>query len=145
MSDLPNRLEPMPGIVSAGQPDAAALEELADEGFAAIVDIRGPEEPRGFNEKACVEALRMRYIALPVADAADLSFDNARVLDKVLVEAGGRPVLIHCASGNRVGALLALLEGLRGKAAEDAITIGIAGGMTSPALQAIIEERLASR
>jgi uncharacterized protein (TIGR01244 family) len=145
MSELPNRLEPMPGVVSAGQPDAAALEELADAGFAAVVDIRGADEPRGFDEKACVEALRMRYVALPVTGPADLSFETATALDEVLTEARGRPVLVHCGSGNRVGALLALLEGVRGRPAEDALALGVAGGMTSPALHAIVAERLANR
>jgi uncharacterized protein (TIGR01244 family) len=145
MSELPNRLEPLPGIVSAGQPNEAALVKIAEQGFAAVVDIRGPDEPRGFDERACVEALSMRYVALPIADADDLSFDTARSLEEVLTEAGSRAVLVHCGSGQRVGALLALLEGLRGTPPADAVAIGIAGGMTSPALHAIVAERLTSR
>jgi hypothetical protein len=42
-----------------------------------------------------------------------------------------------------VGALLALVEGLRGKPVPEALAIGVAGGMTSPALRAIVEHKLA--
>ena len=40
---------------------------------------------------------------------ADLTLHNAQALAAALAEAGpGHPVLLHCASGNRAGALLAL-------------------------------------
>jgi len=50
-------------------------------------------------------------------------------LDELIAAANG-PVLIHCGSGNRVGALLALRESLAGADDEAAIEYGKEGGLT---------------
>ena len=36
-----NRADPLPGITTSGQPDEAALQGLADAGYAAVIDLRG--------------------------------------------------------------------------------------------------------
>ena len=46
-----NRAEPLPGIVTSGQPDQSALQKLADDGFTTVIDLRTPEEDRGIDEK----------------------------------------------------------------------------------------------
>ena len=62
--------------------------------------------------------------------AGDLSLENARAL-KQLLDNAGHPVLVHCASGNRVGALLALAAADSGEMAADAaIEFGRAAGLT---------------
>jgi rhodanese-related sulfurtransferase len=49
----------------------------------------------------------------------------------MLAEAKDGKVLLHCASGNRVGAMLALrARWLQGKSADEAMAIGKASGMT---------------
>ncbi|MER2176978.1 MAG: hypothetical protein ABS955_04680, partial [Stenotrophomonas maltophilia] len=55
---------------------------------------------------------------------------NAKALRTVLAQSQG-PVLLHCASGNRAGALLALLQAREGASVDDALTFGRAAGMTS--------------
>jgi protein tyrosine phosphatase (PTP) superfamily phosphohydrolase (DUF442 family) len=75
----------------------------------------------------------MSYIQIPIAGAADLTRANVERLDTTLRDArpAGR-VLLHCASGNRAGALLALRENwLHGAAPEDALALGLAAGLTS--------------
>lgn len=143
LSPLPNRTEPLPGITSSAQPDAAALEAIADEGYVAVIDLRGPDEDRGLDEQSAVESLGMRYVSLPVANASALTYENANALDEILSGIDG-PVLLHCSTGNRAGALLALRERLNGASAEDALAVGKAGGLTRPELEATVEERLRS-
>ena len=51
------------------------------------------------------------------------------------------PVIIHCASGNRVGALLALRANLiQGKSASEALAFGKAAGLTT--LEDAVKQRL---
>lgn len=140
-AQLMNRAEPLPGITSAGQPDEAALEAVAEEGYVAVIDLRSEAEDRGMNEKEVVEALGMQYISLPVAGADGVTFENAEALDAILAGIDG-PVLLHCASSNRVGGILALRERMNGASAEDSMELGLAAGMRSPALQEAVESKL---
>jgi uncharacterized protein (TIGR01244 family) len=133
-------VSPVDGITSAGQPDKAALEVFADSGYATVIDMRGREEDRGFDEAAFVEELGLHYVAFPIENEEDISFARARQLDELLRELPG-PVLVHCASGNRVGALLALRASLGGAADEDALKLGRDGGLTR--LEPVVRERLA--
>lgn len=138
-----NRTEPLRGITSAGQPDAAAFEALAAEGYTAVIDLRGATEDAGLDEAEVVESLGMRYVNLPIMGPEDINFENAKALDEILAGIDA-PVLVHCSSGNRVGGLLALREGLRGASVADAIAVGLAGGM-SARLQSRVEQLLEQR
>lgn len=133
---------PESGAVSTAQPNAAALRVAADAGFVAVVDLRGSSEDRGIDEKAEVEALGMTYLSLPIVGGAAISFDNASELDRLLAGIDG-PVLLHCGTGNRVGALFALREKLHGASDEAALAKGRAAGLTSPELETVVVERLA--
>lgn len=130
------------GVSAAGQPSAEALEVIRDNGYVAVIDLRGPDEDRGFDEASRVEELGMRYVPFPIESRAAISFDNARRLDELLQEQDG-PVLLHCGSSNRVGALLALRASLDGASDEEALTIGREAGMTS--LEAVVTERLSEK
>lgn len=124
------RVSPVDGITSAGQPDAAALEVFADSGYEVVIDMRGPGEDRGIDDfPGAVEARGMKYVAFPIASADEINFEKAAELDQLLESADG-PVLLHCASGNRVGAILALRQSLNGADDESAIAYGRDAGMT---------------
>lgn len=134
-----NTVTPVDGITSAGQPDQAALAVFSANGYVAIIDMRGEREDRGMDEKAAVESLGMDYVLLPIASEDDISFENAQKLDDLLAAYDG-PVLVHCASGNRVGALLALRESMNGADDEAAIEYGKQGGLTG--LEPVVRKRL---
>ncbi len=117
------------GISTAGQPDEKALKVFADNGYAAVIDLRTPGESRGIDEARLVEEMGMDYVSLPVGRDG-ISFENARSLDELISRYDG-PVLVHCGSGNRVGALLALRASLKGADDEAAMAAGREGGLTS--------------
>jgi len=121
-------VKPVDGITSAGQPDAAAFEVFAESGYVAIIDIRTEGENRRLDEPAVVEGLGMEYVLFPIGHD-DITMENARALFEVLSEYDG-PVLVHCASANRVGALFALKEFDETGDADQALEKGRAGGMT---------------
>jgi len=132
-ADLQNAVElgvakPANEISSAGQPDEAAFKVLADSGYAAVIDLRTDSEERGLDEQVVVESLGMDYVSLPIGSDG-ISFENARALDELL-SGYDQPVLVHCASGNRVGALLALRASLNGAGDAAALDVGKKGGLT---------------
>ena len=132
-------LQPIDGITSSGQPDAEALEVVAASGYVAVIDMRGSNENRGLDEKAVIETLGLEYVEFPLVGSEAISFENARQLDKLLAEFDG-PVLLHCGSGNRVGAILALRHSLQGADDKDAMEFGKSAGLTS--LEPVVKDRL---
>lgn len=136
-----HRFEPVDGITTAGQPNEEGLMQLADDGYAAVIDLRAPGEDRGLDERGIVERLGMDYVSLPIVDGEDVNFENAAKLDNILGRFS-RPVLIHCGSGNRVGALLALREKINGAEDDAALAFGRSAGLTS--LENTVKARLAN-
>lgn len=123
-----------------GQPSADDLQRLAASGVRHVINLRPAAEHTGYDESAAVAAEGMQYHNLPVAGAADISFANAQALDALLADIGDEPVLLHCASGNRVGALMALRAAMQGQDDEAAIAEGRRWGMTR--LEPLVRQRL---
>lgn len=133
---------PVDGLRSAGQPDAAEFRAFAEAGYVAVIDLRGPDEDRGLDEAQVLEGLGLEYVTLPIVGDEAISYDNARELDALL--AGyDEPVLVHCGSGNRVGALLALRRSLAGASDEEALEYGRNAGLSR--LEPVVRERLRER
>ena len=118
---LPNGRAPLPGVLTGGQPSRRQLEALAAAGYRTVVNLRAPGEEMPVSG-ADVEALGMRYVHIPIAGRGDLTAAKADELGAVLADPSARPLAIHCASGNRVGALLALEAArVEGKPAAEAL------------------------
>lgn len=125
--------------ISTGQPDAALLSAAKDAGYVAVIDLRTAGEDRGMNEAEVVESLGMSYTSIEVAGASGVNFENAQALDRALADLDG-PVLLHCRTGNRVGALLALRASKNGASDDEALEIGRAAGLGS--LDAAVMEQI---
>lgn len=130
------------GVTGSHQPDQETLQSLNDAGFTAVIDLRGPDEDRGIDERAAVENLGMSYISLPVLGADDISYANAIELDRLLAQFD-EPVFVHCGTGNRAGALLALRAKLNGAANETAVEAGRESGLGG--LEDVVRQRLDER
>ena len=137
-----DELKPVDGLTSAGQPDAEEFALFAEAGYVAVVDLRGETEDRGLDEVAVLEGLGLEYVSLPLASPETINFDNASKLDEILSGFDG-PVLVHCGSGNRVGALLALRESLNGASADEALQYGRDAGMGGA--EPLVRSRLAAK
>lgn len=145
LTDIPLPLggTPSPGMLTAGQPTPADFEALAAAGLKHVINLRPATEDAGFDEAALAAKLGLSYTVVPVAGPGDLNLARARQFDGALASAQG-PVLVHCASSNRVGALLALRAGwLQGKSDDEALALGRAGGLTKmePAVQALLQTK----
>ena len=127
---LPQGGMPASDLLTAGQPSAAQIEALATAGLKNIINLR-PSTGLGMN-----------YTVVAVAGPDDINLENAKKLDTALAAAAGTPTLVHCASSNRVGALLALRAAwLQNQTSEQAMALGRAGGLTKmePLVQKLLE------
>lgn len=101
---IPDATLPRPGIMTAGQPSGEQIQLLAEEGYHAVIDLRAPDEPRGFDEPAAARDSGLTYLNIPVSPA---TLDQATI-DRFLaaLRTVQPPVLIHCGTASRTGALL---------------------------------------
>ncbi len=128
--EILNWRTPVEGLLTGGQPTPEQISEAARAGYTTIVNLRADAEEGFAWESDLVEGLGMRYVHIPVAGAAGLTRENVDLLSAVLDDRDG-PMMIHCASGNRVGAMMALEAAwVDGATADEAVRIGQEFGMT---------------
>ena len=121
-------VRPVDGLSTAGQPNEAGFRVFADNGYVAVIDLRTEGEDRGLDEAGVVDGLGMEYVPLPVG-RGDITFEKAAEL-KRLLDRYDEPVLLHCGSSNRVGALLALQAYAETGDREAALEAGREAGLT---------------
>ena len=129
--ELPGLRQPRPGLYTGGQPAADAWAALSAAGVGTVINLRPEAELAGRDEAAEVRAAGMAYHQIPVAGAEGITAENADRLWSLLQAAKG-PVVVHCASGNRVGGLLSVaLVRHGGLEPEAALALGREAGMAS--------------
>jgi len=143
---LPNQCTPSPDLLTCGMPNAQDLQNAQKAGFKTIINLCPTQEtPR--EEPAAVVSLGMQYFNIPVAGPGDLNEANARQLGEIINNCDHHPVLIHCMSGNRVGALIALKAFfVDGKQPREALNEGLAAGLKAlePAVWQLLNHHAAN-
>lgn len=126
---LENARFPDANTVVAGELSPQMIEQIAQAGIEHIINLQAETE-LSFDEKSVVEAAGMSYTHLPISGAEDLKQVNLLEFDKALRTHHGKKTLLHCGSGNRVGACIALRAGwLRGRKMDTAIERGKEHGL----------------
>jgi uncharacterized protein (TIGR01244 family) len=105
---IPNARVTKTGLLVGGQPTPEQLEAIHQAGYRMIVNLRTEAEVGDEGEQAAVERMGLKYVSIPVAGADGLTEDNARALDKALQGMDVLPAVVHCATGQRVSALMGL-------------------------------------
>ncbi len=142
LDSLPNMSCHAPNLVASGRLHAADIERLKQAGIRLVIDLSEDSETPDFDEGSAVRAAGIEYRSLPIEGAAGLTSGHVDELDRLIAEAGNKPTLIHCASSNRVGALMALrAASLQGRSPEAAIEVGKAWGLKS--LEPAVKQQLA--
>lgn len=127
---------------TAGQPSEAELQQLANQGLTNVINLR-PESEWPFDEAKVAAAAGLRYHHIPVDGAAGITAENASKLQQLLSSLEQEPTLVHCASGNRVGALVALGEAIHNqKDLDTAISVGKRWGLKS--LEPLVVEKISA-
>lgn len=133
-------MHPRGDLITGGQPPAESWLMLRGRDVSTVINLRTDEEMQGRDEAAEVQAVGLDYVHLPVRGSQDIDAGHADRLWQAIDRAPGR-VMVHCASGNRVGALLALgayRDG--GMSAEQALAFGKRAGLTR--LEPVVRQAL---
>lgn len=130
------RMHTLDGVFLASQPAAADFEQASKGGIKTVINNRHASETPDFDEKTIVEGLGMTYISLPYNGEAELT-DDVFTRARELLASAQRPILMHCGSANRTGALWLAYRALDGGISLDAARAEAkAVGLKSPAYEA---------
>ena len=113
----------------ASQPEQGDFKTAAEAGIKTVINLRKPDE-LDWDESAHVAELGMAYVNVPFKSPDSLNdavFDNVRAL---LNSKSNKPLILHCSSANRVGAIWLAHRVLDGgisydDALEEAKTVGL--------------------
>ncbi len=119
--------------------DEGGMEKLKELGFKTVVNLNTPEEGSEAEGKAA-EAAGLAYVNLAVSGGAP---DEAAVkaFADLVENPETYPVLLHCHSSNRVGAMWALYRAGAGVPAEIAVQEGRTVGL-KPSREPAVRARL---
>ncbi len=141
LAGLPNVSFPAPHRVASGRLQASDFVALKRAGIDQVIDLSLDAETPDFDEAAAMRAAGITYHNLPITGANGLTRDNVAQFDQLLNSVGHQSTLVHCASSNRVGAMIALRAVLiEGQSTEAALTEGQRWGLKS--LEPVVRERL---
>ena len=118
------------GLFASGQPAPSQWASIRASGIPTVINLRPDEEMAGRDEASEVANAGMAYHQLDVGGIQDITDVSAAQVQTWINEAPG-PVLLHCASGNRAGALLAMVAARSGATLEETLALGRRAGMTS--------------
>lgn len=133
-------------LTTGGQPSAQAFTKLAASGFRSVLNLRTVDEGVDLEEqRKAVERAGMNYLHIPVARGGPKSAQVEEFIG-VVKETGNHPMLIHCGTGGRVGALMMIYRVLEhGWTEEKALEEAERIGLRSEELKRFAREYLASR
>lgn len=93
---------------SAGHFDSAEqIQAVAEQGIEVVISLLPSAEAK-VDEARLVTNAGMLFMHIPIANSSELTISKVQAVADALESAQGKKVLIHCASGNRVGAVMAL-------------------------------------
>ena len=137
------RLHGCEDILLASQPTPADFEQAKQLGVKSVINQRPIAEMDGFDEQACVTGLGMDY-ANPAFNGTD-ELTDAKINETIeLLRTAQRPILMHCASANRTGAIWFAYRAIDGGlTVEDALAEGKTVGLRSGAYEQIVRDYIA--
>jgi len=116
--------------IVCGALDDEKVAALAKSGVELVINLQ-PDDELTFDEAVAVEQAGMSYEHLPINGAAELKQLKILAFDNILRQHHGKKIAMHCGSGNRVGAAIALRAGwLRGRKMDTAMERGRSHGLT---------------
>jgi protein tyrosine phosphatase (PTP) superfamily phosphohydrolase (DUF442 family) len=119
-------------FATGGQPTERAFAKVAASGFRSVLSLRTGDEGIDLKrERSLVEENGLRYFNIPVVSIAPRT-EQADEFIKLVKEKSNHPMLINCASANRVGAFMMIYRVLEQgwseeKALDEALKIGLRG------------------
>jgi protein tyrosine phosphatase (PTP) superfamily phosphohydrolase (DUF442 family) len=131
-TDVPRVLCLDETYATGGQPTGDAYANAAGSGFSSVLSLRTASEGIDLvRERAQVESKKMRYFSIPVNSSSPRA-EQADEFLRIARDKANHPMLVTCATANRVGAFMMILRVVEQgwseeKALEEAIKIGLRG------------------
>ena len=128
------------GVFLASQPKPADFEQAKKGGVKTVINLRHQEEMKDFDEQVQVAKLGLRYFNPAWNGPEELTDEK---IDEVrgLLKTAERPILLHCSSANRVGAIwLAYRVVDDGVSYEQALQEAKTVGLKSPDYEAKVRD-----
>jgi protein tyrosine phosphatase (PTP) superfamily phosphohydrolase (DUF442 family) len=131
-SEVPRVLCLDGSFTTGGQPTDQAYAKAAASGFRSVLSLRTAGEGVDLmRERSLVEKNNLRYFNIPVVSSTPRP-EQADEFLRLVKEKSNHPMLINCASANRVGAFMMIFRVLEqgwaeNKALEEALKIGLRG------------------
>lgn len=99
------RLNTLGGVFLASQPAPDDFRTAKDDGIKTVVDLRPSGENTEFDEPGLVAELGMEYVNAGFASPDTLTDAIFAQVRTILTDDAKKPILLHCKSANRVGAV----------------------------------------
>lgn len=129
------RLHTYRGVFLASQPSPADFEQAKKGGVKTVISIRHASEIKDFDEREVVTKLGLSYHN-PAWNGPDELTDEKFEQVRHLLESADRPILFHCGSANRVGAMWMAYRVLdEGASVDEAVNEARIVGLKSPAYE----------
>ncbi|HET9531932.1 MAG TPA: protein tyrosine phosphatase family protein [Blastocatellia bacterium] len=143
--DVPRILCVDESFATAGQPKETAFAKLATNGFRSVLNLRTDAEGIDLaRERETAEKAGLRYINVPVSTQS-LGEETVAAFIKAVKDKSNHPMLIHCGTANRVGAMMMIFRVLdQGWTEEKALEEATAIGLTSPNLKKFAQDYIAT-
>lgn len=137
-------------FATGGQPSGEAFAKIAASGFHSVLSLRAAGEGIDLTkERALVEKTGLRYFNIPVVSTAP-RVEQADEFIRLVKEKSNHPMLINCASANRVGAFMMIYRVVEQgwseeKALDEALKIGLRGDELKKFAQSYIAQNKLKR
>jgi uncharacterized protein (TIGR01244 family) len=139
------RLHTYQGIFLASQPSPADFEQARKGGVRTVINQRHESEITDFDERAIVKSLGLRYENPAWNGTAELT-DEVIDHTRDLLNTAERPILMHCSSANRTGAVWLAYRALDGGLSwDEALAEAKTVGLKSPEYEAKVREYVQRR
>jgi len=136
-SIVDNYLRATPYVGTGGFIDPAGIPMLKQLGFKTVISLLKPDEGAP-NEGDLVQKAGMNYIHIAVPTKAPTN-EQVAEFAKIVEDPNNYPILLHCESANRVGAMWALYRASKGVPVEIAVQEGRAIGLKTSREPAVRE------
>ncbi len=130
-------------VSGGGAPTPEQVAAMPQRGYVGIINLKTHAEAGNQAEEAAAAAAGLAYVQIPVSGGS-LDLLDAVALHHALAQmpAEGH-ILVHCRSGNRVGALWGLSQAWdQGLTPAEAVLLGQRSGMRSEMLAHKVDEAL---
>ena len=99
------RLHTLGGVFLASQPQPEDFRQAQQGGVKTVLNLRLPEEKSGFDEAKLINELGIAYYNVGYNGPDMLTDKVINHVRDLLNDPANKPLLVHCSSANRVGAI----------------------------------------